>query len=240
MFAQIPRESSVEACERTLRLALLRNELQPGQRLPPERHLAEQLGVNRQTLRAALASLRHQGLLAVRQGSGAVVQDFREVGGPELIGDLLRDATEQERRPYLEDLLAVRRSLAALLLSHLARRPTEAAAALAPSLDRYAEVVRSRELDVDAIAEADIEVMAALLEVVPSPVLRLCLNPLTAVLSAAPELRVAIYSEPTRSLDAYRVLLQWLEAGAGEGKEAILAALETRDGETLRLLEVRE
>jgi GntR family transcriptional repressor for pyruvate dehydrogenase complex len=43
-------------------------------RLPPERTLAKEFGVNRGTLRAALCTLVGQGLLETRRGSGTVVR----------------------------------------------------------------------------------------------------------------------------------------------------------------------
>ena len=48
----------------------------PGQRLPSEHALAEQFGVNRHTIRRSLASLCHQGLVRITQGSGTYVEDF--------------------------------------------------------------------------------------------------------------------------------------------------------------------
>lgn len=48
-------------------------ELAAGDQLPPERDLAQQMGVSRMTARQALAYLVHEGLLEVRQGVGAFV-----------------------------------------------------------------------------------------------------------------------------------------------------------------------
>jgi GntR family transcriptional regulator len=48
-------------------------ELPPGARLPPEIALARQFGVSRQTMRAALASLVHEGRLERKPGRGTVV-----------------------------------------------------------------------------------------------------------------------------------------------------------------------
>jgi GntR family transcriptional regulator len=49
--------------------------LAPGSRLPPERDLAETLGVNRMTLRQALHLLETDGLLVRRQGAGTFVAE---------------------------------------------------------------------------------------------------------------------------------------------------------------------
>jgi GntR family phosphonate transport system transcriptional regulator len=48
----------------------------PGERLPSEHSLAEYFGVNRHTIRRALANLGVQGLVRVTQGSGTYVEDF--------------------------------------------------------------------------------------------------------------------------------------------------------------------
>ncbi|MBK1783655.1 FadR family transcriptional regulator [Prauserella sp. ASG 168] len=49
--------------------------LRPGDRLPPERELAALLGVSRPSLREALRSLKAQGHVEVRHGSGVFVAD---------------------------------------------------------------------------------------------------------------------------------------------------------------------
>ncbi len=49
--------------------------LSPGDRLPPERRLAKDLGVSRATLSRALVALEVRGRVVVRHGDGAVVRD---------------------------------------------------------------------------------------------------------------------------------------------------------------------
>jgi GntR family transcriptional regulator, transcriptional repressor for pyruvate dehydrogenase complex len=56
-------------------------ELKPGDRLPPDRVLAEQLGVDRTSLRAALNELASRNIVRAVQGSGVVVLDYREHAG---------------------------------------------------------------------------------------------------------------------------------------------------------------
>lgn len=52
-------------------------ELSPGDRIPTERELAEQTGVSRMTVRAALGRLEQRGLIVRRQGSGTYVAEAK-------------------------------------------------------------------------------------------------------------------------------------------------------------------
>src|SRR5262249_59687781 len=54
-------------------------------RLPPERRLAEQLGVDRTTLRMATKQLRRMGVLEPHHGSGIEVKDYRLHGGLDVL-----------------------------------------------------------------------------------------------------------------------------------------------------------
>lgn len=59
-------ESTVEQLATAIRLGVFAQ----GEQLPPERELAERLGVSRMTLRDAIAALRESGLVATRRGRG--------------------------------------------------------------------------------------------------------------------------------------------------------------------------
>ena len=63
-----------------------REDLKPGDRLPPERELAKQLGISRPSLRAGLSSLISMGVLQSRQGAGTFIVD----GPPALDSEPLR------------------------------------------------------------------------------------------------------------------------------------------------------
>jgi DNA-binding GntR family transcriptional regulator len=56
-----------------LRGAIESGALRPGDRLPPLRELADEVGVNANTLRAAYAKLEADGLIETRHGSGTYV-----------------------------------------------------------------------------------------------------------------------------------------------------------------------
>jgi GntR family transcriptional repressor for pyruvate dehydrogenase complex len=65
-----PREPISAEIARRLLDYLFSGDVRPGDRLPSERQLAEDLGVNRPSVREAIRALSFLGLLEVRQGSG--------------------------------------------------------------------------------------------------------------------------------------------------------------------------
>ena len=59
-------------------LGLIKNkQLQPGDKLPPERELAEMMQVGRQTLRAALRALSAMDVIDIRRSSGIYITDLK-------------------------------------------------------------------------------------------------------------------------------------------------------------------
>lgn len=93
------------------------NGLEAGDRLPPERELAQRLGVSRATLSQALVALEVIGVVAVRHGDGTVVTGRQRQAGR--IVEAIRDHADRlpeiiETRDALETkiaaLAAVRRT----------------------------------------------------------------------------------------------------------------------------------
>ena len=64
---------AAEAVARHVEGLILEGSLRPGERLPPERELAERLAVSRPTLREAFSLLQEAGFLVREPGSGAAV-----------------------------------------------------------------------------------------------------------------------------------------------------------------------
>jgi DNA-binding GntR family transcriptional regulator len=58
-----------------LRDRIRNGELPPGRRMPSEKDLHDEFGLARETIRRALAVLRQEGLIEVRQGHGTYVMD---------------------------------------------------------------------------------------------------------------------------------------------------------------------
>lgn len=74
-FQTVHSEKLANAVVRQVELLILRGILRPGERLPAERELAEQLGVSRPSLREAFGELQDRGLLVARPGAGVFVAD---------------------------------------------------------------------------------------------------------------------------------------------------------------------
>jgi len=74
-FRPVQPEKLSFAVVRQIEQLILRGILRPGERLPPERELAERLNVSRPSLRDAIGTLQDSGLLAARPGAGVYVAD---------------------------------------------------------------------------------------------------------------------------------------------------------------------
>jgi len=72
----------------SLRREILEGELAPGDRIPSERVLAEEFGVNRHAVREALKGLQQAGLVRITHGGATRVLDWRDSGGLEVLLDL--------------------------------------------------------------------------------------------------------------------------------------------------------
>lgn len=77
-----PRKPNVQIAA-SIRAAILGGELQPGERLPPETELAAYFGVARMTVHTALETLRDEGFVRTRGGSGTYVRDQAAMPVPE-------------------------------------------------------------------------------------------------------------------------------------------------------------
>jgi GntR family transcriptional regulator, transcriptional repressor for pyruvate dehydrogenase complex len=82
------RRAFEEICER-IREQLALGVLKPGDKLPPERELAQQLGVSRNVLREALRSLEMAGILRLQKGvkGGAFIRE----GDTSRMNEVMRD-----------------------------------------------------------------------------------------------------------------------------------------------------
>ncbi|PIE00939.1 MAG: transcriptional regulator LldR [Thiothrix nivea] len=109
-----------EQIAQQLEAMISRDNLQPGDRLPAERKLAEQLGVSRPSLREAIQMLNSRGLLYSRQGGGTFIKNttVEDISDPMLM--LFRENPE-----YRFDVLEIRHALEGNAAFYAALRATE-------------------------------------------------------------------------------------------------------------------
>lgn len=74
-FEKVQSEKLSHAVVRQIEQLILRGVLRPGERLPSERDLSEQMGVSRPSLREAVAELQARGLLISRASAGIFVTE---------------------------------------------------------------------------------------------------------------------------------------------------------------------
>lgn len=77
MFKPIQTKTASSEISDQIKEMILQGQLQPGDRLPSERELAEKFKVSRTTVREALRSLAAIGIISIRQGDGSFVEHFK-------------------------------------------------------------------------------------------------------------------------------------------------------------------
>ena len=120
--------------------------LKPGDRLPPEHALADQLGVSRGSLREAVRALSQLNVLVVRRGDGTYV---RSLEPSDLLAGLVH-AIELVPAHGLDEVLEVRRLLLPPAVALAAQRVT------AEQLDELRRVLAELEVATDADRTADL------------------------------------------------------------------------------------
>lgn len=201
-------ESTVEQLATAIRLGVFAH----GEQLPPERELAERLGVSRVTLREAIAALRDSGLVTTTRGRGGGTVVVYQ--GPELP---VHAPASSRRGADLSDALDFRRVVEPGAAALAARRPLSAdqRAWLTGAL---AEVAGTRDPKAHRVADSRLHLAIATLS--GSPML---IEAVTRAQAALHEMLVAIPVLP-RNI-----------AHSNEQHEAIVGAILAGDPETARV-----
>jgi GntR family transcriptional repressor for pyruvate dehydrogenase complex len=148
-FQKIAAEKLASAVVRQVEHLILRGVLRPGDRLPPERELAERLGVSRPSLREAVRALSDRGLLEARAGSGIYVAD--------VLGNAFSPALTRlfaSHEDALLDYIAFRRDIEGIAAARAARQGSDTDLALVDTIFRKMEAAHSAR---DAVAEAALD-----------------------------------------------------------------------------------
>ncbi len=90
---------------------ILSGKIKIGEKLPPERELAMQLGVSRPVVHEGLVELASRGLVSLKPRFGATVNDYRREGSIALMASLIQYQKGNLEPALLESLLQIRMML---------------------------------------------------------------------------------------------------------------------------------
>ena len=127
-----PKKVSSQIADQ-IRASILAGDFTPGEKLPPERELADMFGVSRPSVREALNMLASAGMVMSYQGGGTVVMSLVETSANSL-SELIR--TQQERAL---EVIEVRKCMESWTSYFAAQR------ALPEDIRRMEEVLNSME-----------------------------------------------------------------------------------------------
>jgi GntR family transcriptional repressor for pyruvate dehydrogenase complex len=210
----VPRGTAVSEVVKQLVALLTAGELTPGSRLPPERQLAERLGVGRSAVREALAALEILGIVTVRPGSGTYLRDTTSELLPTTLswGLMLNAARTRE-------LIEVRGGLEVQAAAYAAERATDVDV---EKLRGYVETMAASLEDLDAFLQADIRFHLQIALSADNVVLKDLLQSTRSLLRLWVERGL---SERDQAEAAYREHLAVFEAIEAHDPEAALQAM---------------
>ena len=135
-FTNVRPRRAVDEIISQIRHRILANELKPGEKLPSERELSEQLGVSRNTLREAIRMLEFTGLITLKKGTGGGA--FLNESNSSALSESLLDGIAL-RQYDVEELIGVRSVLESYAVEQACLNATNA------EIEELAEIERRSE-----------------------------------------------------------------------------------------------
>jgi GntR family transcriptional repressor for pyruvate dehydrogenase complex len=216
-LSAIPRREA-PAAEVTRRLLdyLLSGHITSGQKIPPERQLAQVLHVGRSAVREAIKSLSLLGLLDVRQGDGTYLTGHSSDLLPRVIewGLLLG-----ERR--VQDLMEVRTHLEITVAGLAAERHTEEQVA---NLRRLLDEMEHADGEIPAYVEADLSLHLAIAEASGNQVLASLLGSIRSLLRVWATRVLEAAGEVETSLAVHVPIVDAIERGDADAARVAMTA----------------
>jgi DNA-binding FadR family transcriptional regulator len=215
---------------RVLGEGILSGTYAPGEKLPTQRALAAELGVNMASVREAVKRLEQLRLVEVRHGDAMRVRDWRAHGGLDALAHVLFRAGGLDASIFGE-LLEARR----LMLSEAARLAAgRRSADQARQLLELAERIAASE-DAATAQGLDWAFMEVLVDAAGNVVFRLIMNSIRELYLGRAELFAALASDPAELAPLYRRAARAIEAGAGG--RAAAAVVKLAEAQEARLRE---
>jgi GntR family transcriptional repressor for pyruvate dehydrogenase complex len=192
--------------------SIISGELAPSAKLPPERELAETLGVSRTALREAVRILAAKGLLETQHGVGTTVQALTSQHVFEPLDLYLR--TQEGGTISFEQLHQVRSMLEMEIVGIAAESATDEEVA---KLRSVFESMVEADGDIELLAVRDTEFHRTLAEMTHNPLLLVLMDSIRELLREYIAL-VTVYLDPLEdNIRLHEMLLERVEAGDRDG-----------------------
>lgn len=104
---------------------ILSGELAIGEKLPPERVLAESMGISRSVANSGIVELERMGFLTIKPRVGTFVADYRRRGNLEIMKAILKHKNGQLSTQEIQSIFKVHSALDRLTISSLISRITD-------------------------------------------------------------------------------------------------------------------
>lgn len=208
-----------------IRNTILDGRFRVGDLLPPERTLARQFQVTRNTVREALRRLEQLRLVSIRQGSGVTVRDYRNTAGVELLGQILASTVLQG--PLLSDVLEARAVLGKAIYRHaLERIDDRAVEALHEAVEAFAREAERPTPDPPTLQRLDFELHSLLVQAGGNQAILFLHNSLRRVYEPIAHLFEVLVDQPRDLAAQYRLVVAALRRGdraaAADAFDAVL------------------
>jgi len=206
-FSPLRRRGAAQQIAESIRDAVLKGELKPGEQLPSERDLAAKLEVNRSTVREALHRLEALGLVAMRHGGATRVLDVLGSVGMHFLPHLLAPGGEADMK-LLRDLLELR----AVLLGWTAQRSAESGTPQQIAALEAAVVELESAAGSKLRQEKDFVFFEQLVKMTDNKVLDLIMNIVRQVYAQNLPLFIALYDADTFDTTNHRDAVEAIKA----------------------------
>ena len=212
-FRPIVKIRSSEQVADEIRRTILEGKYLPGDKLPPERALAEYFQVTRNTVREALRFLEQMRLVSVRQGSGITVEDYLATTGLEFIGALL-DNPDEGTAGLIEEIAEARQVIGEAMVNNaIDRIDTYHIEALREAVESFLEEVERQDRDVNRLQELDFEIHNRLMQAGGNRPIILLHNSMRHVYRQVAHLFEPLLEHPAEIALFYRQMIDALESG---------------------------
>lgn len=124
-FEKLMSPSLKELFISNIEAKILSGELPVGQQLPPERQLAQSMGVSRAVVNSGIVELENRGFLDVRPRVGTFVADYRRAGTMETLKSIMTYNRGRLRNEEIRSILEVRDALDKLAVADIIPHVTE-------------------------------------------------------------------------------------------------------------------